>query len=171
MGAVAKSTAGLCCAGAAGAGAWGAGADGADAVIYNLVTSASSVTKYKDGTYSVTSISCTRWKSAGSNLSATQDGELKYSLDGGAEQTVNNGQSISSSSFSKSVKFLFYVDGNLVDVETIPMLAEAKDGESAVSATITNEMVNCALTADGKVSKDQAWTTQVTQWYGTEKLP
>ena len=148
-----------------------AGADGADAVIYNLVTSASSVTKYKDGTYSVTSISCTRWKSAGSNLSATQDGELKYSLDGGAEQTVNNGQSISSSSFSKSVKFLFYVDGNLVDVETIPMLAEAKDGESAVSATITNEMVNCALTADGKVSKDQAWTTQVTLWYGTEKLP
>ena len=148
-----------------------AGADGADAVIYNLVTSASSVTKYKDGTYSVASISCTRWKSAGSNLSATQDGELKYSLDGGAEQTVNNGQSISSSSFSKSVKFLFYVDGNLVDVETIPMLAEAKDGESAVSATITNEMVNCALTADGKVSKDQAWTTQVTLWYGTEKLP
>lgn len=148
-----------------------AGADGSDAVIYNLVTSASSVTKYKDGTYSVASISCTRWKSAGSNLSATQDGELKYSLDGGAEQTVNNGQSISSSSFSKSVKFLFYVDGNLVDVETIPMLAEAKDGESAVSATITNEMVNCALTADGKVSKDQAWTTQVTLWYGTEKLP
>ena len=148
-----------------------AGADGADAVIYNLVTSASSVTKYKDGTYSVASISCTRWKSAGSNLSATQDGELKYSLDGGAEQTVNNGQSISSSSFTKSVKFLFYVDGNLVDVETIPMLAEAKDGESAVSATITNEMVNCALTADGKVSKDQAWTTQVTLWYGTEKLP
>nr|DAO20644.1 MAG TPA: hypothetical protein [Caudoviricetes sp.] len=148
-----------------------AGADGADAVIYNLVTSASSVTKYKDGTYSVASISCTRWKSAGSNLSATQDGELKYSLDGGAEQTVNNGQSISSSSFSKSVKFLFYVDGNLVDVETIPMLAEAKDGESAVSATITNEMVNCALTADGKVSKDQVWTTQVTLWYGTEKLP
>lgn len=148
-----------------------AGADGADAVIYNLVTSASSVTKYKDGTYSVESVSCTRWKSVGSSLSATQDGELKYSLDGEAEQTVDNGKSISSSSFIKSVKFLFYVDGNLVDVETIPMLAEAKDGESAVSATITNEMVNCALTADGKVSKNQEWTTQVTLWYGTEKLP
>lgn len=147
------------------------GSDGADAVLYSLVPSVSSVAKYKDGSYSVAAISCTRQKTVGESIAETTDGELRCSIDGGAEQAVDNGQEILATSFSKSVKFIFYVGGKHVDVQTIIMVSDGVDGENAVSATITNEMVNCALTADGKVSKDQAWTTQVTLWYGTEKLP
>lgn len=111
-----------------------AGADGLpgdkgdDAVLYALVPSASSVAKYKDGTYSVASVSCTRQKTVGATISETTDGELKYSLDGGAEQPVNNGQAIATSTFKKSVKFLLYVNSKLVDVETIPLLTDGADG-------------------------------------------
>lgn len=104
------------------------GGKGDDAVLYALVPSASSVAKYKDGTYSVASVSCTRQKTVGATISETTDGELKYSLDGGAEQPVNNGQAIATSTFKKSVKFLFYVNSKLVDVETIPLLTDGTDG-------------------------------------------
>ncbi len=69
-----------------------AGSDGEDAVVYSLIPSATSVVKYKDGSYNVPSVSCTRQKIVGSTISETTDGELKYSLDGGAEQNASNGQ-------------------------------------------------------------------------------
>ena len=106
---------------------------GEDAILYSLVPSVSSVAKYKDGTYSVASVSCTRQKTVGATISETTDGELKYSLDGGAEQTANNGQTISTSTFKKSVKFLFYVNDKLVDVETIPLLSDGEDGSDGTS--------------------------------------
>ena len=109
---------------------------GADAVLYSLVPSVSAVAKYKDGSYSVTSISCTRQKNVGGTISDTTDGELKYSLDGGAEQPVNNGQTIAVTLFARNIKFLFYVDGKLVDVETIPMLSDGTDGNDGSSIEV-----------------------------------
>ena len=37
------------------------------------------------------------------------------------------------SSFQKSIKFIFYVDGKEVDVETIPLVTDGKDGQSVSS--------------------------------------
>ena len=62
---------------------------------YRLVPSVSSVSKRKDGTYSVASVSCTRTKSVGGTTSITTDGVLKYSKDGGAEVEIQNGTAIS----------------------------------------------------------------------------
>lgn len=101
---------------------------GADAVVYSLVPSASSVSRAKDGSYSVSSVSCTRQKTVGGTISDTTDGEMKYSLDGGAETTYT--AAISTTLFTKSVKFLYYVNSKLVDVETIPMLSDGQDGAS-----------------------------------------
>ena len=109
---------------------------GADAVLYSLVTSVSAVAKYKDGSYSVSSVSCARQKTVGATISDTTDGELKYSLDGGAEQPLNNGQAIAVTLFKRSIKFLFYVDGKLVDVETIPMLSDGTDGQDGSSIEV-----------------------------------
>ena len=109
---------------------------GADAVLYSLVTSVSAVSKYKDGSYSVSSVSCTRQKTVGATISDTTDGELKYSLDGGAEQPLNNGQAIAVTLFARNIKFLFYVDGKLVDVETIPMLSDGTDGQDGSSIEV-----------------------------------
>lgn len=112
------------------------GADGAAAVIYSLVTSVTSVKKDKNGNYSVASVSCKRMKTVGAVTTATTDGELKYSRDGAAEVTIGDNVVVSSGNFTKSLKFVFYVGGQVVDIETIPMLfdgGDGADGDSIVS--------------------------------------
>lgn len=111
------------------------GANGADAILYSIVVSASSVSKDKNGNYSVSSVSCYRQKSVGGVISTTTDGTLKYSIDGGAETTINNNIAISSGNFTKTLKFVFYVNDQIVDVETVPMLVDGKDGADGESIT------------------------------------
>ena len=105
-----------------------AGNPGSDAVLYRLVPSVSSVSKRKDGTYSVASVSCTRTKSVGGSTSITTDGVLKYSKDGGSEVEIQNGTAISPKNFTKQLQFVFYVGGQVVDRETIPMVVDGTDG-------------------------------------------
>ena len=105
-----------------------AGNPGSDAVLYRLVPSVSSVSKRKDGTYSVASVSCTRTKSVGSSTSITTDGVLKYSKDGGSEVEIQNGTAISPKNFTTQLQFVFYVGGQVVDRETIPMVVDGNDG-------------------------------------------
>ena len=106
-----------------------AGATGADAVLYSLVPSVTSVTKDKNGSYSVASVSCKRQKSVGSSITDTTEGELKYSLDGGAEVVLENGVGISPANFNRFIKFIFYVSGKIVDIETVPLILDGRDGE------------------------------------------
>lgn len=111
------------------------GADGSDAVLYSIIVSATSVSKDKNGNYSVSSVSCYRQKSVGGVISTTTDGTLKYSIDGGAETTINNNTAISSGNFTKTLKFIFYVNDQIVDIETVPMLYDGKDGADGESIT------------------------------------
>lgn len=111
------------------------GADGSDAVLYSIIVSATSVSKGKNGNYSVSSVSCYRQKSVGGVISTTTDGTLKYSIDGGTETTINNNTAISSGNFTKTLKFVFYVNDQIVDVETVPMLVDGKDGADGESIT------------------------------------
>lgn len=111
------------------------GADGSDAVLYSIIVSATSVSKDKNGNYSVSSVSCYRQKSVGGVISTTTDGTLKYSIDGGAETTINNNTAISSGDFTKTLKFIFYVNDQIVDIETVPMLSDGKDGADGESIT------------------------------------
>lgn len=105
-----------------------AGNPGSDAVLYRLVPSVSSVSKRKDGTYSVASVSCTRTKSVGGTTSITTDGVLKYSKDGGSEVEIQNGTAISPKNFTTQLQFVFYMGGQVVDRETIPMVVDGNDG-------------------------------------------
>ena len=105
-----------------------AGNPGSDAILYRLVPSVSSVSKRKDGTYSVASVSCTRTKSVGGTTSITTDGVLKYSKDGGSEVEIQNGTAISPKNFTTQLQFVFYVGGQIVDRETIPMVVDGNDG-------------------------------------------
>ena len=109
------------------------GADGSDAVLYSIIVSATSVSKDKNGNYSVSSVSCYRQKSVGGVISTTTDGTLKYSIDGGTETTINNNTAISSGNFTKTLKFVFYVNDQIVDIETVPMLSDGKDGADGLS--------------------------------------
>lgn len=105
-----------------------AGSPGSDAILYRLVPSVSSVSKRKDGTYSVAGVSCTRTKSVGGSTAVTTDGVLKYSKDGGSEVEIQNGTAISPKNFTTQLQFVFYVGGQVVDRETIPMVVDGTDG-------------------------------------------
>lgn len=111
------------------------GADGSDAVIYSLVTSVTMVSKNKNGGYSVASVSCRRMKTVGAVTTATTDGELKYSRDGAAEVPIGDGVGVASGNFTSSLKFVFYVNGQAVDVETVPMVVDGSDGKDGESIT------------------------------------
>lgn len=111
------------------------GADGSDAVIYSLVTSATMVSKNKNGGYNVASVSCRRMKTVGAVTTATTDGELKYSRDGAAEVPIGDGVGVASGDFTSSLKFVFYVNGQAVDVETVPMVVDGSDGKDGESIT------------------------------------
>lgn len=111
------------------------GADGSDAVIYSLVTSATMVSKNKNGGYSVASVSCRRMKTVGAVTTATTDGELKYSRDGAAEVPIGDGVGVASGNFTSSLKFVFYVNGQAIDVETVPMVVDGSDGKDGESIT------------------------------------
>lgn len=110
-----------------------AGSPGTDAVLYRLVPSVSSVRKKKDGTYSVGSVSCTRTKTVGTTTSITTDGVLKYSRDGAAEVEIQNVTAISPNNFSTSLQFIYYVNGQVVDRETVPMVVDGVDGADGES--------------------------------------
>lgn len=111
------------------------GADGSDAVIYSLVTSVTMVSKNKNGGYSVASVSCRRMKTVGAVTTATTDGELKYSRDGAAEVPIGDGVGVAPGNFTSSLKFVFYVNGQAVDVETVPMVVDGSDGKDGESIT------------------------------------
>ena len=118
------------------------GADGSDAVIYSLVTSATMVSKNKNGGYSVASVSCRRMKTVGAVTTATTDGELKYSRDGAAEVPIGDGVGVASGNFTSSLKFVFYVNGQAVDVETVPMVVDGSDGKDGESITAAGHWVS-----------------------------
>lgn len=148
--------------------------DGADAVFYSLLPSVSSIQKDKKGGYSVTTISCKRQKTVGNVLTDTDEGELKYSIDNAGEVAVNDNEAISVNKITQKIQFVFYVNGRIVDRETIPMVTDGLDGtngQSTVIADMDSEMVSCALTSDGKASQSQNWITNVSIWYGIELLP
>lgn len=148
--------------------------DGADAVFYSLLPSVSSIQKDKKGGYSVNTISCKRQKTVGNVLTDTDEGELKYSIDNAGEVAVNDNEAISVNKITQKIQFVFYVNGRIVDRETIPMVTDGLDGtngQSTVIADMDSEMVSCALTSDGKASQSQNWITNVSIWYGIELLP
>lgn len=105
------------------------GADGASAVLYDIVTSVSSIGKRKDGSYTVSGVSATRMKTVGDKSSETTDGTLKYSIDGGAEVTVGNNSVIASNEIGSKIQFIYYnADGVVVDKESVPMVIDGSDG-------------------------------------------
>lgn len=102
--------------------------DGAKGVIYALVPSVSSVVKKKDGSYSVSVVSCTRQKNVGGTITNnTTDGTITCRIDGGDEVSYTNNDEIPVSAFAKSVQFIFKVDGVTVDTETVLMIVDGKD--------------------------------------------
>lgn len=113
------------------------GADGKDAVLYDIVTSVSSIGKRKDGSYTVNGVSAVRMKTIGEVSTETTDGKLKYSIDGGEETEISNNQTISSDKIGSKIQFFFYnAEGVVVDKESVPMVVDGTDGKDGEGFTM-----------------------------------
>ena len=107
-----------------------AGANGQAAILYDIIASSSAIVKKKDGSYNVSSVSATRYKTVGTSISETTDGVLKYSIDGGSETVISNNTPIPIESVKTNVKFVLYnSDGLLLDKETVPLVEDGVDGD------------------------------------------
>ena len=142
------------------------GENGNPAEVYRLVTSASEIVKKKDGSYNPTgNITCAVTKNVGGNQStpAASEYTLKMKVNGGAEQ---NYAPVASNTVTSSIEFILYVNGVVVDRETIPLL---EDGTNGVSTNSVTEYY-LATSAGSGVTRDTAgWTTTIQTITSTNK--
>lgn len=103
------------------------GADGEAAVLYQIDTSAAVVAAYKDGTRSASTITVSKIKIVGSGREVTDEGNLTYSIDGGAETAYSTPVDVTA--MQRSIVFFLRVGGVLYDQETIYLISDGSDGE------------------------------------------
>jgi hypothetical protein len=116
---------------------------GADAVIYDLLPSVNAISLRKDGSYSVSEVSCSlkyQTKDSQGIMSSLPDGySMRYSYDHTAGYYTYG--SYVKVETSDSITFSLYFGDTLVDTETIPVVHDGADG---------------AAGKDGKDGKDGA---------------
>ena len=145
--------------------------DGNPAALYRLVPSVNEIVKKKDGTYTPTGtsyITCGVTKNVGGTQStpAASEYTLKYSLNGGAE-TAYTATSVRANQVTSNLVFILYVNGIVVDRETIGLVTDGIDGTSPYFADLDNEMDSIACTHDGKAASAQSVVTHVSMFKGS----
>lgn len=107
------------------------GDDGFSATIYSLVPSVNQIVKKQDGTFVPAGnsyVTCDVLRTIGDQQSIVTSGfTLKYSLNDGAETSYPS-SGILVSNITKNLKFILYVEGIVVDKETIPLVTDGIDG-------------------------------------------
>jgi len=141
--------------------------DGNPAALYRLVPSVNEIVKKKDGTYVPTGnpyITCGVTKNVGGTQStpAASEYTLKYSLNGGAETTYT-ATSVKVNQVTSNLVFILYVNGVVVDRETIGLVTDGTDGEDGVSITSADVMFGLSTSETTAPSPDNTttWKTSI----------
>lgn len=106
-----------------------------DTVVYELIPSADSIVVDKDGNKTVNSVSCDVYATSSDDkrykLTALPAGmSLKYGKDENATTSVGIGTDVPVSASDKMVTFALYdSNNNMLDKESVPVLAYGKDGK------------------------------------------
>lgn len=107
----------------------------ADTVVYELIPSADSIVVDKDGNKTVNSVSCDVYATSSDDkrykLTALPSGmSLKYGKGENATTSVGLGTDVPVSASDKMVTFALYdSNNNMLDKESVPVLAYGKDGK------------------------------------------
>lgn len=149
--------------------------DGNPAALYRLVPSVNEIVKKKDGSYVPTGtsyITCGVTKNVGGTQStpAASEYTLKYSLNGGSETTYT-ATSVKVNQVTSNLVFILYVNGIVVDRETIGIINDGIDGTSPYFADLDNEMDSIACNADGSVASAQTVSTVASMFHGSSAEP
>lgn len=144
---------------------------GENGVLYRLVPEASSVKVGDDGTMTASTVSCGVTASDGmtvSNLSELPEGlTMEYFVNKKTPQAYEIGTPVTVAKTDKSLTFRLYAGGELVDVETIPVLV---DGSSPVLVDFDNEMHSVACDENGAVVLGLPLSSTVSMFYGSHEM-
>lgn len=140
------------------------GENGEPAVILELNPSDSVVKVDKDGNVSPASLSCKVNRITGSEepeiLSSLPSGySMRYSEDAGAFSSYTYGTSVDVRGLSSSVTFRLYKGSDVVDTETIPVLADGEDGKTPVVYRIVSDVMVVRVDNNGKYSAKTVYPT------------
>ena len=146
---------------------------GENGVLYKLTPSASAVKVDETGTMSATAVSCRVTVCDGKTVrdldSLPSDGSIsmEYSVSGGAFAAYSYGTPVEVEVSDSNVAFRLYAGGELVDVETIPVLV---DGSSPVLVDFDNEMHSVACDENGAVVLGLPLSSTVSMFYGSHEM-
>lgn len=139
--------------------------------LYKLVVSNTAIKFQKDELGSVKTVSAKALEYNGKEVSEygklPDNMNVTVSIDNDEVPTYTYGDNVEVSSMNASVVFRLWRNGLLVDVVTVPVM---NDGESPISADLSNEMDAVSCTADGKYLYGLPLETTASMWSGTEKL-
>ena len=105
--------------------------------IYNLVPS-NNVIRKSNSTYSPSTITCSVSKldiNSGQSSTNPTEATIKYTKDDTSTEYTYSGALTAGSTFTKSIKFLLYVGGNVVDEETVRIVSDGADGTNGRDGT------------------------------------
>lgn len=103
--------------------------------IYNLVPS-NNIIRKSNSTYSPSTITCSVSKldiNSGQSSTNPTEATIKYTKDDTSTEYTYSGALTAGSTFTKSVKFLLYVGGNVVDEETVRIISDGADGANGAN--------------------------------------
>lgn len=146
---------------------------GENALLYKLSPSASSIKVDDAGNMTADGVTCEVVSSDGSTIETLAalpaDGSLsmEYHLDKDAPKDYMYKSEVKVGTSTRTVTFKLYSKGNLIDVETIPVIA---DGGSPFVADLDNEMQSVACDEKGAVVLGLPLSTGVKAYYGSKEL-
>ena len=130
------------------------GKDGEPAVVYSIIPSVNQIVKSFDGTIKPTTVSCTKYKTVGSETTVTTEKTLKYKREGVDSSEQNYTGAVTVTSNTTSVVFVLYDGSTMLDKETVPVLVDA-DGVLEESKEYTNSKIEAT---------EEKITLEVTKW-------
>lgn len=101
------------------------GEDGEPAVVYSIIPSVNQIVKSFDGTIKPTTVSCTKYKTVGSETTVTTEKALKYKREGVDSTEQNYTGPVTVTSNTTSIVFTLYDGSTMLDKETVPVLVDA----------------------------------------------
>lgn len=106
---------------------------------------------------------------------------IKYAYDNEAQATIANNtahtvllKNASTQAVHRTLHFYLYKDSKVVDQEAVPILHDGQNGESAVTADLSNQMDGIGVGSDGildvAIQRANALKTVFSLWLGTSPL-
>ena len=126
--------------------------------IYRLVPSHSEIVKKKDGTYNPSgNVTCSvvKIENGVESTPASTEYTLKKSVNGGSEVAYS---ATAANTITSDLKFILYVNSQVVDKETIPLVSDGDEGKGYKAVVTRNNFTESNWATYGTLGHSETWS-------------